>query len=91
MPDIFDNLFGKITQSITGKSPAHYGMNSQVNTGKFYSYHENGTNNKYWMPTSSEIKDTFGEADTSQLVKPRMGSMSSVDSESKSRSSSVSE
>lgn len=90
MPDIFDNLFGKISQSITGKSPAHYGMNNQVNTGKFYSYHENGTNNKYWMPTSSEIKDSF-EADSAQQVKPRMGSMSSMDSESKSRSSSVSE
>lgn len=89
MPDLFDNFFGKISQSITGKSPAHYGMNNQVNTGRFYSYHENGTNNKYWMP--AEAKDSNPESDLMKQVKPRMGSVSSMESESKSRSSSISE
>ncbi|SGZ56025.1 CIC11C00000004428 [Sungouiella intermedia] len=90
MPDLFDNFFGKISQSITGKSPTHYGMNNQVNSGRFYSYHENGTNNKSWM-TLAEIKESFAEADNMQQVKPRMGSVSSMDSEPKSRNSSISE
>lgn len=65
-------------------------MNNQVNTGRFYSYHENGTNNKSWM-TSKEIEDSFNQAESMNEVKPRMGSVTSMDSESKSRSSSMSE
>lgn len=91
MPDLFDNFFGKISTSLTGKSPVHYGMSNQVNTGRFYSYHENGTNNKSWM-TSAEIKESFRQAEDRE-VKPRMGSVSSMDSESDSepmsRSSSI--
>lgn len=89
MPDLFDNFFSRISTSITGKSPSHYGMNNQVNTGRYYSYHENGTNNKSWM-TTDEIKDSFAQAEAME-VKPRMGSVSSMESESKSRSSSISE
>lgn len=90
MPDLFENFFGKISQSITGKSSAHYGMNNQVNTGKYYSYHENSTNNKSWM-TSKEIEDSFAQAESMKEVKPRMGSVTSMESESKSRGSSVSD
>lgn len=90
MSGIFDNFFGKIQTSITGKSPTHYGMHNQVNSGRYYSYHENSTNNKSWM-TKDEIKDSFAKADAMDEIKPRMGSVSSMESESKSRNSSISE
>lgn len=48
-----------------------------MNSGKFYSYHMNGTNNKYWM-TGEEIEETFKRAEE---PKARMGSVSSMDSE----------
>lgn len=88
MPDLFDNFFGKISTTLNGgKSTPRYGGSTQVNSGKFYSYHMNATNNKSWMP----IQD-FGQTMDDEPAKPRMGSMSSMSSDDpKSRNSSVSE
>lgn len=90
MPDLFDNFFGKISKSMNGgKTTYYHSGNSQVNAGRHYSYHENSTNNKYWM-TAKDIKDQFAESGQNADVKPRMGSVSStLSEESKSRHSSV--
>lgn len=51
MPDLFDNFFNKMSAKMHGgKTPYHYSMSSSVNTGRYYSYHENTTNNKSWLP-----------------------------------------
>lgn len=83
MPDLFDNFFTKISTTLNGgKTPHHYSNASLVNTGKFYNYHENGTNNKYWMPTvNSDFAKSASNIDESQKVSPRMGSVSSTNSE----------
>lgn len=99
MPDLFDNFFGKVGKAVNGKSNSHYSSNSQVNTGRYYSYHNTGTNNNYWMPTSKKIEDNIGDmkepTDTDMRYSNRMGSVSSnmsMDSDmNKSRNSSVSE
>ncbi|CAK7918217.1 hypothetical protein CAAN3_23S00276 [[Candida] anglica] len=81
MPDLFDNFFGRIGTALNGgKSHAHYGGSSQVNTGKFYSYHSSVNNNKSWMPTSKSFDTTMDRLDESK-AKPRMGSVSSMASE----------
>lgn len=89
MPDLFDNFFGKLTSTFNGgKTTPHYGGSTQVNSGKFYSYHMNGTNNKSWM-TGKEIEETFKNMEE---PKARMGSVSSMASEdAKTRNSSISE
>lgn len=90
MSGIFDNFFGKISTTLNGgKSRPSYTGLSQVNTGTFYSYHENGTNNRSWM-LKQEIEDSFKSLEEqNKMNKPRMGSVSSVDD--KSRHLSVSE
>lgn len=78
MPDLFDNIFSRIGTKINGgKTTHHYQGSSQVNTGRFYSFHENGTNNKYWMPTSKR----FENIDDQKTQTPRMNSVASVESE----------
>ncbi|EEQ38293.1 putative COX assembly protein [Clavispora lusitaniae] len=90
MPDLFDNFFNKISSSVNGgKTTPRYSGSSQVNTGNYYSYHMNGSNNKSWM-TSKEIENSFIKAE-GDPPKPRLGSISSMESDSKSRSSSISE
>lgn len=86
MPDIFDNIFNRIGTAINGgKTTHHYQGSSQVNTGRFYSFHENGTNNKYWMPTSSSFGKTINKIDETNNMpvvdNQRMGSVGSAMSE----------
>ncbi|CAG86768.2 DEHA2D03740p [Debaryomyces hansenii CBS767] len=82
MPDLFDNLFNRIGTKINGgKTTHHYQGSSQVNTGRFYSFHENGTNNKYWMPTSKSFDNTIDKIDDTNTKKERMNSDASVGSE----------
>lgn len=82
MPDLFDNLFNRIGTKINGgKTTHHYQGSSQVNTGRFYSFHENGTNNKYWMPTSKSFDNTIDKNDDTNTKKERMNSDASVGSE----------
>ncbi|KAK8439474.1 hypothetical protein ACI3LY_004336 [Candidozyma auris] len=79
MPDLFDNFFGKMSAKMNGgKTKPFYGGSSQVNTGRFYSYHMNGTNNKSWM-TDAEMEESRRNAQM-QSMKPRMGSVGSMDS-----------
>lgn len=87
MPDLFDNFFGKISTTLNGgKTTPHYGGATQVNSGKFYSYHMNGTNNKSWLPVLD-----LGEIPPQDL-KMRSGSVASTNSEeATSRKSSVAE
>lgn len=74
MPDLFDNFFGRLATTLNGgKSKPHYGGSSQVNTGRYYSYHENGTNNKYWLPRRTS--ETFV---SNEEVGERKGSVSSA-------------
>ncbi|PSK39583.1 hypothetical protein C7M61_001382 [Candidozyma pseudohaemuli] len=84
MPDLFDNFFGKISAKLNGgKTTPFYGGSSQVNTGPFYSYHMNGTNNKYWM-TDAEMAESRKTAQQWQKFsesKARMGSVGSMDSQ----------
>lgn len=99
MPDLFDGFFNKIGTKINGgKTVHHYGGASQVNSGAFYSYHSNGTNNKYWLPQKqadpnnvmSEIAKKEGVDKEDIVLKPRMGSINSLDEyEGKSRQNSV--
>ncbi|KAI3406108.2 hypothetical protein KGF56_000949 [Candida oxycetoniae] len=61
MPDLFDNLFTNIGAKFNGgTTKRRYSGAKQVNTGKFYSYHNTPSNNNYWLPrkgsTSSEIE-----------------------------------
>mmetsp|Transcript_6728 Transcript_6728/g.6635 ORF Transcript_6728/g.6635 Transcript_6728/m.6635 type:complete len:103 (-) Transcript_6728:463-771(-) len=80
MPDLFDNIFNRIGAKINGgKTTHHYQGSSQVNTGRFYSFHENGTNNKYWMPTSKSFDNTMENFDNTN--KERKTSDASVESE----------
>lgn len=94
MPDLFDNFFVKMSSTWNGgKTTPRYGGSNQVNTGKYYSYHMNGTNNKYWLPIQ---KNTLGHDDTEMSPKDmnsiRKGSVDSrMLDESKSRNSSISE
>lgn len=82
MPDLFDNLFNKIGTKINGgKSTHHYQQSSQVNTGRFYSFHENATNNKYWMPVSKSFDNSMDKIENRQGQKPRMNSLASMESE----------
>lgn len=75
MPDLFDNFFSKFSTTLNGgRSKPHYGGSSQVNTGKFYSYHENSTNNKYWLPPVKKDDDKMPET----MNKQRMGSVAST-------------
>lgn len=93
MPDLFDNFFGKVNHAVTGKSPkVHYTSSSQVNTGKFYSYHNSASNNNYWLPTKKNLGPS--EDDQSPQIKARMGSVGSMssdtsDQEGRSRMGSV--
>lgn len=90
MPDLFDNFFGKVNHAVTGKNPnVHYTSSSQVNTGKFYSYHNSASNNNYWLPIKK-----VEQPETDPAIKPRMGSVGSIstnesDQESRSRMNSV--
>ena len=82
MPDLFDNLFNRIGTKINGgKTTHHYQGSSQVNTGRFYSFHENATNNKYWMPVSKSFDKTVEKIEGRQDLKPRMNSTASMESE----------
>ncbi|CAH6719583.1 hypothetical protein CLIB1444_02S11914 [[Candida] jaroonii] len=79
MPDLFDNFFGKINHAVSGKTPTHYGLSSQVNSGRYYSYHTNSTNNNYWMPRDDKIKVMKQDHEDKmnpemQTPRPRMGS-----------------
>lgn len=90
MPDLFDNFFGKISSAMNGgKSKPHYGGGTQVNTGSYYSYHQNPTNNNYWMAKSKDVESKSMEEQ--MAMKPRMGSVSLMESQPKSRSGSVAE
>lgn len=99
MPDLFDNLFNKIGTKINGgRSTHHYGGSSQVNSGSFYSYHSNGTNNKYWLPKSKASDPLAAVAQHEDvnkediLIKPRMnsvGSSNSIEEGGRSRFNSV--
>lgn len=99
MPDLFDNFFGRIGATLNGgKTPYRFSSGAQVNTGRYYNYHENTTNNKYWMPAEKavgqvnpDLGDTLGKIEDTQYVKPRMGSVTSMELELKSRNSSISE
>lgn len=85
MPDLFDNLYNKISTSLNGgRSTHHYSNASRVNTGRFYSYHENSTNNKYWLPINKDMQKAADHIQDTKTVKPRMGSVSSMNSESDS-------
>lgn len=81
MPDLFDNFFGKMSAKMNGgKTKPNYGGASQVNTGRFYSYHMNATNNKYWM-TDKEMEESRRAAQNMEAMnKPRMGSVGSMES-----------
>lgn len=88
MVDLFENFFGRIGQAMNGgKSHQHYGGTSQVNAGRHYNYHENGSNNKYWLP-KTDLRETFDHIDD---TKPRMDSVASTSSDvaGASRKSSV--
>lgn len=61
-----------------GKSHHHYQGSSQVNTGRFYSYHENASNNKSWLPASSSFNKTMGNME--EMNKGRTERMNSVNS-----------
>lgn len=82
MPDLFDNFFNKIGTKLNGgRSTHHYGGSSQVNSGSYYSYHQNGTNNKYWM-TKQQVNDNkieiVGGADAADHDQPRRSSLVGV-------------
>lgn len=75
-----------------GKTIPRYGGANQVNTGRYYSYHENGTNNKYWMPTEKNKVDHDKEKPPVDMNSLRKGSVDSMMLQnSKSRNSSISE
>lgn len=79
MPDLFDNFFTRIGTAMNGgKTRPHYLGASQVNTGKFYSYHENGSNNSSWLPTSKSFNKTVSGLD--EINKGRTERMNSVNS-----------
>ena len=80
MPDIFDNFFGKMsTRMHGGKSTPHYSGASKVNTGSYYSYHSNSTNNNYWLPQNKVVDGKVVSVD-------RKLSITSLNSEEMSRS-----
>lgn len=86
MPDLFDNFFNKVSAKMHGgKTPYHYSMSSSVNTGRYYSYHENSTNNKSWLPHDQMEASTAVPAPR----KNSMISMNSENSEPRSRMNSV--
>lgn len=94
MPDLFDNFFGKMSTTLNGgRTKPHYSGSNRVNSGSFYSYHENSTNNNYWMPTGNkDFNKTAAKIETVDGPKPRMGSVTSMNSEGeRSRNSSVSD
>lgn len=92
MPDLFDNFFVKISTAMNGgKTTPHYGGSTQVNSGSFYSYHHNSTNNKSWM-SKKDMNDAMDLINVENAEKKRMGSIASMNSEeAKSRNSSISE
>lgn len=82
MPDLFDNIFTRIGTAVNGKSRQHYLGASQVNTGRFYSYHENGTNNNYWLPTAKSFDKTMDNVESMNKGRSeRMNSVNSMSSE----------
>ncbi|RLV87784.1 hypothetical protein JA9_002420 [Meyerozyma sp. JA9] len=83
MPDLFDNFFTKIGSTMNGgKTRHHYSGATQVNTGRFYSYHENGSNNNSWLPTSKSFnKATADLAEVNKGRTERMNSVNSMSSE----------
>lgn len=83
MPDLFDNFFTRIGTAMNGgRSRPNYLGASQVNTGKFYSYHENGSNNNYWLPTSKSLNKTVsGMEEFNKGRTERMNSVNSMSSE----------
>ncbi|CUM65763.1 uncharacterized protein PRCAT00003411001 [Priceomyces carsonii] len=77
---LFDNFFDKIGTAVHGgRSSGHYQSSSQVNTGSYYNYHKNGTNNDYWLPTSKSFGDTMDKID--DVNKARMNSVASDSSD----------
>ncbi|KAI5965194.1 uncharacterized protein KGF55_001414 [Candida pseudojiufengensis] len=73
MPDLFDNFFTSIGAKFhNGQTKRRYSMGSQVNSGKFYSYHNTPSNNNYWLPR----KSSTGEE---KLVVSEDGKVKSVD------------
>lgn len=92
MPDLFDNFFNRFNQAIGGRRKSHYTGGSQVNTGSFYSYHQNATNNNYWLPrqkktdtgmivdnnSKMDIQGALNMPESDEYeIKPRMGSVAS--------------
>lgn len=54
MPDLFDNIFSRVHAKFNGgHTKPRYDGGSQVNSGKFYSYHSTPNNNNYWLPRNA--------------------------------------
>ncbi|KAI5952445.1 hypothetical protein KGF54_003312 [Candida jiufengensis] len=74
MPDLFDNFFTSIGAKFhNGQTKRRYSMGSQVNSGKFYSYHNTPSNNNYWLPRKSSTTDD------QKLVVSEDGKITSID------------
>lgn len=88
MPDLFDNFFGRISTTMNGgKSKPRYNMSSQVNTGAFYRYHTNGTNNNSWLPNAmNPLVEKDMEGPSVKEPKARMGSVASMSTTDSSNS-----
>ncbi|KAM9927470.1 hypothetical protein OXX59_002534 [Metschnikowia pulcherrima] len=82
MPDLFDNFFGRVSTTMNGgKSKPRYGGASQVNSGKYYSYHSSSTNNNSWLPIAKPKEEKpmdVMDAMEPKEPKPRMDSISSM-------------
>ncbi|RKP29699.1 hypothetical protein METBISCDRAFT_17969 [Metschnikowia bicuspidata] len=79
MPDLFDNFFGKMMSRWNGgKTTPRYGGATQVNSGRYYSYHQNGTNNKYWLPIEMNRADHDHVMPPKNMNSIRKGSVASM-------------
>ncbi|CAK9439320.1 uncharacterized protein LODBEIA_P34990 [Lodderomyces beijingensis] len=77
MPDLFDGFFTKLGAKLNGgHTRRHYGGDSQVNTGKFYSYHSSASNNNYWLPRKPSISSETEDAKLVETQGTRDGKMS---------------
>ncbi|KAI3406106.2 hypothetical protein KGF56_000947 [Candida oxycetoniae] len=91
MPDLFDNFFTSISAKLNGgHTKRHYSADSQVNTGKFYSYHNTASNNNYWLPRKASVSSVDDDAvkleeDTNESGG---GNFGAIDNEKKRRSAS---
>lgn len=57
MPDLFDNFFDRVGNAFGAKNTGQRNLfSSQVNTGRFYNFPQNGTNNNYWLPRADLTK-----------------------------------